>query len=38
MKGKWIEGSCLNDYNLNAKKWKEYTSRVEFANDFKQIL
>jgi hypothetical protein len=38
MKCKWLEGSCLADYNVNAMKWKEHTSTTEFENNFATIL
>jgi hypothetical protein len=38
MRCKWIEGKCLSDYNLNARKWKEHTSTTEFAKAFQDIL
>jgi hypothetical protein len=38
MQCKWLEGKCLNDYNLNARKWKEHTSTIDFAKAFADRL
>jgi hypothetical protein len=38
MRYKWLEGSCLTDYNQNALLWKNHTSTSKFVADFAAIL
>jgi hypothetical protein len=35
---KWIEGASIEEYNISALKWKEYTSTDEFAASFNKIM